>query len=130
MEHPIEILFKVNKDCIMGILHENLDRPQRIQKIKSIQKGLNDSINEFLFTMQNNHDKLTDYEIMENNWATNETILIICNVKELSDKYRPMIDFNKICSEIEYDVANDIILSHVKYGEVDFNSVAQFILEL
>lgn len=66
---------------------------------------------------------------MENNWATNETILIICNVKELSDKYRPMTDFNKICSEIEYDVVNDIILSHVKYVEVDFNSVAQFILD-
>ena len=64
MQHPIEILFKVNKDCIMDILQENLDRPQKIQKIKSIQKGLNDSINEFLFTMQNNHDKLTDYEIV------------------------------------------------------------------
>ena len=66
---------------------------------------------------------------MGNNWATNETILIICNVKELFDKYRHMTNFNKICSEIEYDVANDIILSHVKYVEVDFDTVAQFILD-
>ena len=40
-----------------------------------------------------------------------------------------MTDFNKICSEIEYDVVNDVTLSHVKYVEVDFDSVAQFILD-